>query len=113
MKDDNIFTKAAYTSIGLILLGAQKAEGLIKSIGDKANIPDSEVKLYMDKLTAEADNARTNFQKAMQEEVRAYLKKLDVPTREDYEKLQQQILVLQQEIALLKKPKPKQPNGPR
>ena len=115
MNDDNLFKKAAYTSLGLMLLGAQKAESLFKGLGDKANLPDSEVKTYIDKWTAEADQARENFKYAMKEEVRTYLKKLDIPTRDEYEKLQQQILILQQEIDMLKIQKAEKPknNGPR
>jgi polyhydroxyalkanoate synthesis regulator phasin len=110
MNDDNIFKKAAYTSIGLMLLGAQKAERLIKGIGEKANLPESEVKHYIDKWATEADAARENFKYAMREEVKTYLKRMDIPTREEYDKLQQQILILQQEIDALKL---KKPDGPK
>ena len=102
MSDDNIFKKAAYTSIGLMLLGAKKAESLIRSIGEKANLPESEVKHYLDKWATEADAARENFKYAMREEVKQYLKRMDIPTREEYDKLQQQILIMQQEIDALK-----------
>lgn len=102
MNDDNIFKKAAYTSIGLMLLGAQKAESLFKGIGEKANLPESEVKSYLDKWATEADAARENFKYAMREEVKLYLKRMDIPSREEYDKLQQQILILQQEIDALK-----------
>lgn len=109
MKDDNIFKKAAYTSLGLMLLGAQKAESLIKGMGEKANLPESEIKQYIDKWATEADAARENFTYAMREEVKLYLKRMDIPTREEYEKLQQQILILQQEIDALKLKNPDAP----
>ena len=112
MNDDNIFKKAAYTSIGLMLLGVQKAENLVKDFGSKANVPESEVKLYIDKLSAEADAARENFNYAMREEVKKYLKKLNIPSREEYEKLQMQIDILQKELDQLKRKPNAQTNTP-
>ncbi|MGK7388740.1 MAG: phasin family protein [Candidatus Cyclobacteriaceae bacterium M2_1C_046] len=112
MSDDNIFKRAAYTSLGLMLLGAKKADNLVKELGSKANLPESEVKLYLDKLTAEADSARENFNYAMREEVKKYLNKLNIPSREEHERLQRQVEVLQMELDQLKKPKTKT-NAPK
>lgn len=119
MSDENIFKRAAYTSLGLMLLGAKKAENLVKDLSSKANVPESEVKLYLDKLTTEADAARENFAYAMREEVRKYLEKLNIPSRQDYELLQKQVNILQKELDQLKKPattrtpKPPTPNAPK
>lgn len=112
MSDENIFKKAAYTSLGLMLLGAKKADNLVKELGSKTDLPESEVRLYMDKLTAEADAARENFGYAIREEVRKYLKKLDIPSREEYVRLQKQMEILQMELDQLKEPKTKT-NAPK
>lgn len=113
MSEDNIFKRAAYTSIGLMLLGAKKAENLVKEFSTKTNLPESEVKMYMDKLTAEADAARENFGYAIREEVKKYLKKMNVPSREEYVNLQRQVDILQKELDQLKKPKTTRSNAPK
>ena len=88
---DNLFKKSLLTGLGLALVSKQKIEQMIKDVAKDNNISQKEsekmARQMLDKISAKRQDAEKNFE-SMVEKI---LKKLQIPSRREFDDLKRQV----------------------
>jgi polyhydroxyalkanoate synthesis regulator phasin len=90
--------KAALTGVGLALMGKEKVEEVSTKIAKEANLSAEEGKKFVDDMVQEAEESRQKFDQEVQNKVKSTLEKMNITTKEDYDKLEKRVAKLEQEL---------------
>ncbi len=96
----DLLKKTLLTGIGIASLTKEKIKELGKKIAKESKLTEEEGKKLVKDLLKKSEEARKNMEKQVDELVKNALKKLNLPTQEDLQKLENQIRKLE---ILLKK----------
>lgn len=87
--------KSVYAAIGLAMMTQDKVEELGKKIADEAKLGETEGRRFVDELLKKSDETRRQMEKMINEKVEIALKKFNVPTRSEFESLENRLRVLE------------------
>lgn len=95
----DLLKKTILTGIGIASMTKDKIEKLGKKISEESKLSAEEGKKFVNDLLKQSEKAKENFEAQVQKLVKNALQKLDLPTREDLNRLQKRIKKLENLIA--------------
>ena len=96
----SILKKSVYAAMGLAVMTKDKVEKAAKKISKDAEMSEEEGRKFVDELVSKSEEARKNIDRYISKQVSAALKKLNVPTHEDFESLDLRLANLENGQAL-------------
>jgi polyhydroxyalkanoate synthesis regulator phasin len=94
----DLFKKTVLAGIGLAVITKEKLENLARELAEQENLSEEEGKKLMEELIKKSDVARKDLESRIEELVLDVLKKLNIPSRQDYLKLEQEIAKLKKKL---------------
>ena len=91
----DLLKKTLLTGIGIAALTKEKVEEVAKKIAKESKLSEKEGKKLVKDLLEKSDEARKNLEKQVDELVKNALKKLNIPTQENLQKLENKIRKLE------------------
>jgi len=91
----NLVKKVMLTGVGLAVMTKEKAEELGRELVKKGEITEKEGKEFVEELLSKSEDARKDFEKKVEESVKKVLARMDVVTREDFDKLVERVAALE------------------
>ena len=92
-----ILKKTLLTGIGLAALTKEKVEELAKKLADEAKLSEEEGKKLINDLVKQSDKARKNLEDQVEKAVKETLDKLNIPSRDEMNKLKLRLDKLERE----------------
>ncbi len=92
---ESIFRRLLNAGMGVASKTTRFAEDLIKELVEQGKISQDEGRKFMDDLEREGSEQRQVFEKEMNAYLEKALKEMNVPTREDYKRLDERISILE------------------
>ncbi|CAD7772749.1 MAG: hypothetical protein KIIPBIDF_01178 [Candidatus Methanoperedenaceae archaeon GB50] len=83
--------KGFYTSLGLGLITKEKAEELAKEMIRKGQLSEKEGHSFVEELLKKSEEAQQELENKVEALVAQAFKKLDIPTREEFQTISQQL----------------------
>lgn len=74
---------------------SEKIAKAAKELAKENNLTKEEAKKLLDYLQQKSEQTRDNLEKTVQDFIKAHLKKMDIPTREDVRKLEERLRKLE------------------
>lgn len=90
-----LLKKSVYATIGIALMTRDKAEEIGKKVAEEAKLSESEGKQFVDELLKRADETRKSFEQLVEKQVTAVLKKINIPSRSEMEKIELRVRKLE------------------
>ena len=90
---------------GLVSASKDKAEKIANELIKRGELAMKDKEKFINDLTKKAEQARKSFDKSLEAAVKAILKKLEVPSKKDFNALKRQIEKLQKELDKVEKQK--------
>ncbi len=91
----DLLKKTILTGIGIASMTKDKIEKLGKKISEESKLTAEEGKKFVNDLLKQSEKARENLEAQVQKFVKNALEKLDIPTREDFNRLEKRIKKLE------------------
>ena len=95
--------KSFLTGVGLALRSKKEIGELAKEFSKKSEMDQEQAKKFFEELHAKYDDTRTRLDAKIEEQIKKVIKKLDVPTHSEMEKLIDRIDKLAKAIEQSKK----------
>ncbi len=99
--------KSLLTGIGLACLTTEKIDDLGKRIVKEAEVSREEGEKFIKDLHKQSDEARSRLKKQIQETVKKTLTELNLPTRDEYDMLKDEVVSLKEQVSRLQDEKEK------
>ncbi len=99
----DLIKKTMLTGVGLAAMTRDKVEELAKELTEKGEMTEKEGKELVDELVKKSEKARKDLEKSVEKTVRKVLRKMDVATKKDIDRLKKKIRQLEQKDAAEKK----------
>ena len=91
----DLLKKTILTGIGIASMTKDKIEELGKKISKESKLTEEEGKRMVNDLLKQSEKARENLEFQVQKLVKKALEKLDIPNREDLNRLEKRIIKLE------------------
>jgi polyhydroxyalkanoate synthesis regulator phasin len=91
----DLIKKTMLAGVGLAFVTKEKAEEMAKKIVKDAKIAEDEGKKFIDELVKKSEEAKKGIEKLVNNAVNTSLSSLDLPTREEVNKLKERIRELE------------------
>ena len=91
----DLLKKTILTGIGIASLTKDKIEELGKKISEESKLSAEEGKKLVNDLLKQSEKARMDLETQVQKLVKIALEKLDIPTRDDLNRLEKRIIKLE------------------
>ena len=91
----DLLKKTMLTGIGIASMTKDKIEELGKKISAESKLNEEEGKKMVNDLLKQSEKAREDLENQVQKLVKKALEKLDIPTREDFNRLEKRIIKLE------------------
>ena len=91
----DLLKKTILAGIGIASMTKDKIEKLGKKISEESKLTAEEGKKFVNDLLKQSEKARENLEAQVQKFVKNALEKLDIPTREDFNRLEKRIKKLE------------------
>ncbi len=88
---------------GLVSTGKDKAEKIANELIKRGELALKDKDKYVNDLVSKAEKAKKSLDKGIEATVKAVLKKLEVPSKKDFNALKRQIAKLEKELSKTKK----------
>lgn len=93
--------KTLLTGVGLAYLTSEKIDELGKKLMKEAEVSREEGEKFIQDLHRQSDEARKKLKKQVQETVRNTLEDLNIPTREEHDRLKDEVVSLKEQVSSL------------
>ena len=90
--------KAILTSVGLGLIARDKIDELVQKIREENKLTEEESRKLAQELLDQSEEARKNLEEEVKKTVGDALKRLDIPSRKDFEDLKARIEKLEDQM---------------
>ncbi|HJV65101.1 MAG TPA: phasin superfamily protein [Geomonas sp.] len=90
-----ILEKAAMTALGAAAITQKKGEELVKEMKARYKMSEEEGRVFLERIQELAQAGRERTTEAAEIEVRAALERLGMVTREEFDKLERRVRVLE------------------
>ena len=97
----SILEKGFYTTLGAGLLVFEAAQNMVKDLVDRGKIAPEEGRKYLDELSKRVEEERDDLRRRFVDGVQSQAKSLDLPTREDFERMNLALEELEKRVAML------------
>jgi polyhydroxyalkanoate synthesis regulator phasin len=87
----DLIKKALYTGVGMAVLTKEKAEELVKELSQQAKLSEQEGKELFDSLLKQSEQARSDFQTKVDDAVLSVVKRLNLASKDEVDKLRTQV----------------------
>ncbi|AZR74241.1 hypothetical protein BBF96_13035 [Anoxybacter fermentans] len=91
----DLLKKTVLIGIGIASMTKDKIEELAKKIAEESKLSEEEGKKLVEDLLRQSDEARKHLESQVEKLVKNVLEKLDIPSREDLQKLENRIKKLE------------------
>ena len=92
---ESIFRRLLNAGIGIASKTTKFAEDVINELVEKGKISEDEGRKFMEDFEREGEAQRQVFEKEMNAYISKALEKTDIPTREDFKRLEERVSVLE------------------
>src|SRR5690554_6005118 len=92
---ESIFRRLINAGIGVASKTTRFAEDMISDLVDKGKISESEGKSFLEKFEREGEEQRQVFEREMNEYIQKAVIKMDLPSREDFKRLEDRVRLLE------------------
>lgn len=94
---EDMLKKFVNISLGMAVIARDKAKEIIDELVQKGKMSEEEGARFMDDLRKETDKSRQNAESEMRKIIRKVLEKMDIPTKEEFARLEKRVKVLEKE----------------
>ncbi|MCD6380680.1 hypothetical protein J7M07_09600 [bacterium] len=91
----SLVKKVMLTGVGLAVMTKEKAEEIGRELIKKGDITEKEGKEFVKDLLKKSEEAKNDFEKKVEENVKQVLAKLDIVTKKDIDELVKRITALE------------------
>ncbi|MEA2030374.1 MAG: phasin family protein [candidate division Zixibacteria bacterium] len=91
MMMSNIINKAFLAGLGAVSLGRDKVEGLIDELVKRGELSQEEKQGMLSELLESVEKRQAELEEFIHKEIQQILKSLDIPTREEMNRLKEEI----------------------
>jgi polyhydroxyalkanoate synthesis regulator phasin len=92
---ESIFRRLLNAGIGVASKTTRFAEDLINDLVQKGKLSEDEGRKFMEDFEREGEEQRQVFEKEMNAYIEKALQKMDIPSREDYRRLEERVSILE------------------
>ncbi len=92
---ESIFRKLLNAGLGVASKTTRFAEDFIKELVEQGKISQDEGRKFMDDLEREGSEQRQAFEKEMNAYLEKALREMDIPSREEFKRLEERVAVLE------------------
>lgn len=92
---EDTIKKIISTSLGMAILAKNKTKELIDELIEKGKMSEEEGNKFIKDLKSETEKSRKEAEEEIRKMINNALKKMDVPTKEDYNRLEKRVKVLE------------------
>ena len=93
-----LIKKTMLMGVGLAVMSKEKAEALAKEIAESAQLSTDKGQEFIKEVIGKSEKAKKDLEETVQKFVNEGLKRTNLPTREDFEALQNRLATLEQKI---------------
>lgn len=86
-----LLKKIALTGVGLAAMSGEKIEEWSKKIAEELKLSEAEGRKFLDDIRKQSAEAKENLEKQINEQVKRYMERIGVATRDEKEKLEKRI----------------------
>ncbi len=91
----DFFKKNLFTAVGLAMMTRDKVEEAGKKIAHEAKLSEIEGKQFLEELLKKTDDTRMAIEKIVNDNVEIVLKKLEIPTRTEFNSIEKRLSKLE------------------
>lgn len=106
----DLIKKTLLTGIGLAYLTSEKIEEMGKKLIKEAEVSREEGEKFINDLQQQSEEARKKLKKQVREIVKKTLVELNLPTREEYDLLKDEVVALKEQVSKLTQEKEEKEN---
>lgn len=88
---EELVKKVLYTGVGLVATTTEKLQKAVNELVDKGQVPQEEGKKIVDDFVNSTEEKKNEFEKRAIEMFEAVVRKLDIPTKSEYEALSKRL----------------------
>jgi polyhydroxyalkanoate synthesis regulator phasin len=88
--------KIISASLGMAIIAKNKTKEIIDELIEKGKMSQEEGNKFIDDLKAETEKSKKDAEDEIRKMINNTLQKMDVPTKEDYDRLEKRVKVLEQ-----------------
>jgi polyhydroxyalkanoate synthesis regulator phasin len=88
--------KIISASLGMAIIAKNKTKEIIDELIEKGKMSEEEGNKFIDDLKAETEKSKKDAEDEIRKMINNTLQKMDVPTKEDYDRLEKRVKVLEQ-----------------
>lgn len=92
---ESIFRRLLNAGIGVASKTTKFAEGFINDLVEKGKLSEDEGRKFMEDFEREGEEQRRIFEKEMNAYIEKAMQKMDIPSREDFQRLEERISILE------------------
>ena len=90
--------KAMFTGVGMVALTKEKIEDVSREFVEKGKLSEEEGKRLMDELLSRSEESKKVLKDQIEVSVKSVLDRMDIPSKSDIKKLQDEIASLRQKV---------------
>jgi polyhydroxyalkanoate synthesis regulator phasin len=93
---EDTIKKIISASLGMAIIAKNKTKEIIDELIEKGKMSQEEGNKFINDLKSETEKSRKDAEEEIRKMINSALKKMDVPTKEDYDRLEKRVKVLEQ-----------------
>ena len=87
----DLLRKMVLTGIGLVYMTKDKIEEVAKNLSEESNLTEEEGRKLAKDMLSQSEEAKRNLETRIDKVVKSALGKLDIPSRQDLQKLESRV----------------------
>lgn len=92
---EDLVKKVLYTGVGLVATTTEKLQSTVNGLVDSGKVPQEEGKKIVDDFVSSTETKRNEFESRATDLIESIVRRLEVPTKSDYEALSKRIAKLE------------------
>jgi polyhydroxyalkanoate synthesis regulator phasin len=93
---EDTIKKIISASLGMAIIAKNKTKEIIDELIEKGKMSQEEGNKFINDLKSETEKSRRDAEEEIRKMITSALQKMDVPTKEDYDRLEKRVKVLEQ-----------------
>jgi polyhydroxyalkanoate synthesis regulator phasin len=93
---EDTIKKIISASLGMAIIAKNKTKEIIDELIEKGKMSQEEGNKFINDLKSETEKSRKDAEEEIKKMINSALQKMDVPTKEDYDRLEKRVKVLEQ-----------------
>lgn len=94
---EDTFKKIINASLGMAIIARNKVNDIINELVEKGKMSQAEGEKFINDLKTETEKSRKDAEEEIRNVIRKVLQKMDIPTKEDFNRLEKRVKALEKD----------------